>query len=126
MHHSTRTAAIPQLKGATPNEFKPGVRLTAALPPPPQPRTTRHRPGLAPTGEPRRACFKLPEPQAKRAKHDPGWRTGCAPDRPAVKSASCGVQTHAQLPAVDLKSTPLTSRANWRRRGQLPLNAKQH
>ena len=30
-------------------------------------------------------------------------------------SASCGVRTHAQLPAVDLKSTPLTSRANWRR-----------
>ena len=29
-------------------------------------------------------------------------------------SASCGVRTHAQLPAVDLKSTPLTSRANWR------------
>ncbi len=31
MHHSTRTAAIPQVKGATPNEFKPGVRLTAAF-----------------------------------------------------------------------------------------------
>ncbi len=43
MHHSTRTAAIPQLKGATPNEFKPGVRLTAALPPPPQPTTTNAR-----------------------------------------------------------------------------------
>ena len=27
--------------------------------------------------------------------------------------ASCGVRTHAQLPAVDLKSTPLTSQANW-------------
>ena len=26
---------------------------------------------------------------------------------------SCGVRTHAQLPAVDLKSTPLTTRANW-------------
>ena len=26
--------------------------------------------------------------------------------------ASCGVRTHAQLPAVDLKSTPLTTRAN--------------
>ncbi len=43
MHHSTRTAAIPQLKGATPNEFKPRVRLTAALPPPPQPTTTNAR-----------------------------------------------------------------------------------
>lgn len=28
------------------------------------------------------------------------------------KHASCGVRTHAQLPAVDLKSTPLTTRAN--------------
>ena len=27
-------------------------------------------------------------------------------------SVSCGVRTHAQLPAVDLKSTPLTTRAN--------------
>ena len=27
-------------------------------------------------------------------------------------NASCGVRTHAQLPAVDLKSTPLTTRAN--------------
>ena len=25
---------------------------------------------------------------------------------------SCGVRAHAQLPAVDLKSTPLTTRAN--------------
>ena len=25
---------------------------------------------------------------------------------------SCGVRTHAQVPAVDLKSTPLTIRAN--------------
>ena len=25
---------------------------------------------------------------------------------------SCGVRVHAQLPAVDLKSTPLTTRAN--------------
>ena len=25
---------------------------------------------------------------------------------------SCGARTHAQLPAVDLKSTPLTARAN--------------
>ncbi len=86
-------------------------------------RTHRHRAGLAPNGEPRRALrtyAKLPERQTKRAKHHPGRRqrnTGCAPDRPAVKSASCGVRTHAQLPAVDLKSTPLTSRANWRRCG---------
>ena len=28
-------------------------------------------------------------------------------------NASCGNRTLAQLPAVDLKSTPLTSRANW-------------
>ena len=28
------------------------------------------------------------------------------------KHVSCGVRTHAQLPAVDLKSTPLTTRAN--------------
>ena len=27
-------------------------------------------------------------------------------------SVSCGVRTHAQLPAVDLKSAPLTTRAN--------------
>ena len=27
---------------------------------------------------------------------------------------SAGVRTHAQSPAVDLKSTPLTTRANWR------------
>ena len=27
-------------------------------------------------------------------------------------NVSCGVRTHAQLPAVDLKSTPLTSQAN--------------
>ena len=77
-------------------------------------RTARKHTGTDP-GLNRPACFKLPEPQAKRAKHDPGWRqrnTGCAPDRPAVKSASCGVRTHAQLLAVDLKSTPLTSRAN--------------
>ena len=26
--------------------------------------------------------------------------------------ASCGVRTHAQLPAMDLKSTPLATRAN--------------
>ena len=33
---------------------------------------------------------------------------------PHVQSTnvSCGVRTHAQLPAVDLKSTPLTTRAN--------------
>ena len=31
---------------------------------------------------------------------------GCA------ASVSCGVRTHAQLPEVDLKSTPLTTRAN--------------
>ena len=30
-----------------------------------------------------------------------------------TKIVSCGVRTHAQLPAVDLKSTPLTTRANW-------------
>ena len=29
------------------------------------------------------------------------------------KCASCGVRTHAQLPALDLKSNPLTTRANW-------------
>ena len=28
------------------------------------------------------------------------------------RNVSCGVRTHAQLPAVDLKSTPLTTRAN--------------
>ena len=28
------------------------------------------------------------------------------------KIVSCGVRTHAQLPAMDLKSTPLTTRAN--------------
>ena len=28
------------------------------------------------------------------------------------KIVSCGVRTQAQLPAVDLKSTPLTTRAN--------------
>ncbi len=38
---------------------------------------------------------------------------GCERATPA-SAASCGVRTHAQLPAVDLKSTPLTSRANWR------------
>ena len=27
-------------------------------------------------------------------------------------NASCGVRTHAQLPAVDLKSAPLATRAN--------------
>ena len=27
-------------------------------------------------------------------------------------NVSCGVRTHALLPAVDLKSTPLTTRAN--------------
>ena len=27
-------------------------------------------------------------------------------------SASCGVRTHAEFPLVDLKSTPLTTRAN--------------
>ena len=27
-------------------------------------------------------------------------------------NVSCGVRAHAQLPAVDLKSTPLTTRAN--------------
>ena len=27
--------------------------------------------------------------------------------------ANCGVQTHAQLPALALKSNPLTTRANW-------------
>ena len=32
----------------------------------------------------------------------------------ALIIASCGVRTHAQLPAVDLKSTPLTTRANLR------------
>ena len=30
----------------------------------------------------------------------------------SIKNVSCGVRTHAQLPAVDLKSTPLTTRAN--------------
>jgi hypothetical protein len=29
------------------------------------------------------------------------------------KFASYGVRTHAELPPVDLKSTPLTTRANW-------------
>ena len=28
-------------------------------------------------------------------------------------NVSCGVRTHAQLPAVDLKYTPLATRANW-------------
>ena len=35
---------------------------------------------------------------------------------------SCGVRAHAQLPAVDLKSTPLTTRANcryWTREGKV-------
>ena len=31
----------------------------------------------------------------------------------ASANVSCGVRTHAQLPAVDLKSTPLATRANW-------------
>ena len=31
----------------------------------------------------------------------------------SMLNVSCGVRTHAQLPAVDLKSTPLTTRANW-------------
>ncbi len=30
-----------------------------------------------------------------------------------TKFASYGVRTHAELPPVDLKSTPLTTRANW-------------
>jgi hypothetical protein len=41
----------------------------------------------------------------------------------SVYTASCGVRTHAQLPAVDLKSTPLTTRANlpqvFNRSGQI-------
>ena len=32
--------------------------------------------------------------------------------RGVSRNVSCGVRTHAQLPAVDLKSTPLTTRAN--------------
>ena len=33
-------------------------------------------------------------------------------DDMAGTNVSCGVRAHAQLPAVDLKSTPLTTRAN--------------
>ena len=39
-------------------------------------------------------------------------RTMIDPTRPPPKHVSCGARTHAQLPAVDLKSTPLTTRAN--------------
>ena len=30
-----------------------------------------------------------------------------------LKNVSCGARTHEELPSVDLKSTPLTTRANW-------------
>ena len=41
-----------------------------------------------------------------------------------TKIVSCGVRTHAQLPAVDLKSTPLTTRANchWVNIESIPLS----
>ena len=37
---------------------------------------------------------------------------GSAMKTPSMRNVSCGVRTHAQLPAMDLKSTPLTTRAN--------------
>jgi hypothetical protein len=46
------------------------------------------------------------------------WRTPCrasclvASPQQIQMNVSYGVRTHAQLPAVDLKSTPLTTRAN--------------
>jgi hypothetical protein len=49
------------------------------------------------------ACARAVPPQLSLA---------MMPSRPSMH-ASCGVRTQAQLPAVDLKSTPLTSRANW-------------
>ena len=39
--------------------------------------------------------------------------TGNQDSHKASANVSCGVRTHAQLPAVDLKSTPLATRANW-------------
>ena len=47
-----------------------------------------------------------------------GWRFHCSECKTEWMSnmtgtnVSCGVRAHAQLPAVDLKSTPLTTRAN--------------
>jgi hypothetical protein len=40
-------------------------------------------------------------------------RGGTKPSLGNNECASCGVRTHAQLPALDLKSNPLTTRANW-------------
>ena len=51
---------------------------------------------------PCRAAAQFPE-------HARRWLTGLLT---TINNASCGVRTHAQLPAVDLKSTPLTTRAN--------------
>ena len=52
------------------------------------------------------ACFREVRWRACRA-----FQTVC-PHAPKPNSVSCGVRTHAQFPAVDLKSTPLTTRAN--------------
>ena len=41
------------------------------------------------------------------------------PCRP-ILNVSCGVRTHAQLPAVDLKSTPSPTRAKWLMLSELP------
>ena len=46
-----------------------------------------------------------------RANHSLSWSQRIPHLRNRI--VSCGVRTHAQLPAVDLKSTPLTTRANW-------------
>ncbi len=117
MHHSTRTAAIPQLKGATPNELKPGVRLTAALPPPPI--HERARPFFAREDSQRRLL-------AKRASEE-GQRRGPA-KRPSEEAPSEGSQR--RLPAkaprsleiVHLHAVCLVSKhrglpifAHWRR-----------
>ncbi len=130
MHHSTRTAAIPQLKGATPNELKPGVRLTAALPPPPI--HERARPFFAREDSQRRLLAKRASEEGQRrgpAKRpsEEAQRRGPA-KRPSEEAPSEGSQR--RLPAkaprsleiVHLHAVCLVSKhrglpifAHWRR-----------
>ena len=72
-------------------------------------------PSMARLTAPMRHALLQTEPGAGMA-----WQMGegvsaaprLAPTSMVQSHVSCGVRAHAQLPAVDIKSTPLTTRAN--------------